>query len=176
MTRVQRSVSDPCRHRSFHLSRPGSGSWLWTLLPCAPTWKESASIDCYKAITRQAVQKTQQQFQYEANFIGELLYILHLVHRCLRMRTWLIFKTEVKTLIISNICTFTVFQNICLFMLCWRKCTFVLSQKKWKEMWICAFWKETRICALPAERMCIRACEKKCTFTLRWKKCIFAPC
>jgi hypothetical protein len=35
--------------------------------------EKSASIDCCKAITRQAVQKTQQQYHHEASFIGELL-------------------------------------------------------------------------------------------------------
>jgi hypothetical protein len=39
-----------------------------------------ASADCCKAITRQAVQKAQQHCHYEASFIGELLYILRLVH------------------------------------------------------------------------------------------------
>ncbi len=130
MTRVQRSVSYPCWYGSCYWSRPGSGSWLCTPLPCAPTWKESASIDCYKAIMRQAVQKTKQHRHHEANFIGELLYILHLVHRCLRMRMWLIFKTEVKNIANLQYLHFHTFPK------------YLLIHALLKEMRICAFAKE----------------------------------
>ncbi len=135
MTRVQRSVSDPCWYGSCYLSQcgPGSGSRL-----CTCTFslfhhiEKSASIDCCKAITCQAAQKTQQQCHHEANFIGELLYILHLVHRCLRTRMWLIFKTEAKNITNLQYLHFHTFPK------------YLLIHALLKEMRICAFAKEMK--------------------------------
>jgi hypothetical protein len=173
MTWVQRSVSDPCQYRSCYLSQcgPGSRSRLCTRTVSRSFSlfhhiEKSASIDCYKVITRQAVQKTQQHCHHEESFIGELLYILHLVHRCLRTLLCLIFKTEVKN--ITNLQylhfhTFKIFACSCFAEgnahLCFRK----RNGKKCES----ALFGKKRAFALCLRKVCICACEKKCTFTLR---------